>query len=197
MVTEIKVIMFDIGGVVVRSPITQYYTYLSRIGKHSREEVKKELDKLTPPFETGKITLPEFEHALSTALDVHISKINWIGFHKKHITVNIDVADLVTQLHQEYMTAYLTNVDRPKYEVTEQLLKPLPFDHRFASCYMGTRKPEKEIYLRALAAMKVRPAQTIFIDNQIENVEGAARLGINAIHFINRKELDIHLGKLL
>ena len=46
------------------------------------------------------------------------------------------------------------------------------------SCYLGVFKPDPRMYLDALAKSGVSPEQTVFIDDSVTNLEGAAALGI-------------------
>jgi putative hydrolase of the HAD superfamily len=51
------------------------------------------------------------------------------------------------------------------------------------SCYLGLRKPEPAIYLRALDILGKPPGRILFIDDRIENVAAAAAVGMKAIQF--------------
>jgi len=52
-----------------------------------------------------------------------------------------------------------------------------------SSCYLGLRKPEPAIYLRALDILGWPPERILFIDDRAENVAGAASAGMKAIPF--------------
>lgn len=47
---------------------------------------------------------------------------------------------------------------------------------------VGRRKPDPEIFRLALDSLEVRPERTAFIDDAMPNIEGAAALGIRAVH---------------
>jgi HAD superfamily hydrolase (TIGR01509 family) len=44
-------------------------------------------------------------------------------------------------------------------------------------------KPKAQIYLLALEQLGVSPNEALFVDDFIENVEGARAVGMSAIHF--------------
>ena len=44
-------------------------------------------------------------------------------------------------------------------------------------------KPDPEIYRRTLHLLGRSPAETIFIDDSMPNVEAARNLGMQAVHF--------------
>jgi putative hydrolase of the HAD superfamily len=57
------------------------------------------------------------------------------------------------------------------------------FDQLTWSCELGTLKPEPEIYQHTLNKLGVRADEALFLDDREENVEGARRVGINALLF--------------
>ena len=70
------------------------------------------------------------------------------------------------------------------------------FHVTLSSCYLGLRKPEPAIYMRALDILG-KPAQRIlFIDDRTENVVGAAAAGMKAIRFEGAEALRLKLEML-
>jgi len=70
------------------------------------------------------------------------------------------------------------------------------FEYTFASCYMGIRKPDPKIYLRALGILGNKPERALFIDDRLENVAAAAAVGMKAVHFTGESHLRTQLGAL-
>lgn len=82
-----------------------------------------------------------------------------------------------------------------EYRFTHFGLRKL-FQVALSSCYLGLRKPEPAIYLRALDILG-RPAERIlFIDDRAENVAGAAAVGIHAVLFKGADGLQRELERL-
>lgn len=52
-----------------------------------------------------------------------------------------------------------------------------------------TRKPFPDIYQTLLSRYSVEPAQAVFIDDGLKNVQGAEQVGIRGIHFQNADAL--------
>lgn len=70
------------------------------------------------------------------------------------------------------------------------------FEVAFSSCYVGLRKPQAEMYQRALDVLG-RPSQRIlFIDDRAENVTGAAAAGMKTIRFEGADQLRRDLETL-
>jgi len=55
-------------------------------------------------------------------------------------------------------------------------------------------KPEPTIYQQALAMAGVTPEETFFVDDRLENVDAAARLGIDAVPFHSATQLAEELA---
>ncbi len=71
------------------------------------------------------------------------------------------------------------------------------FDVSIFSAEVKMRKPEKGIYLLMLDKMKAKPEKCIFIDDFMENIEGAKKLGIQTILFKNTQETIREINALL
>jgi putative hydrolase of the HAD superfamily len=74
------------------------------------------------------------------------------------------------------------------------------FDEFFSifinSSEVGIEKPDSRIYLMALGQMRLKPEETIFIDDTEENVFGAEKIGMRGILFTNYQNLLIDLRSL-
>lgn len=53
-------------------------------------------------------------------------------------------------------------------------------DRSYYSCELGVAKPDPEFFRRITTDLQVDPATVLFIDDLIENVEGARSVGLNA-----------------
>jgi putative hydrolase of the HAD superfamily len=77
-----------------------------------------------------------------------------------------------------------------KYGIEEHL------DIQFSSCYLGLRKPDADIYRRALDILG-RPAdRVIFIDDRKGNADAAAAAGMHAIQFLGEEQLRRDLKQI-
>lgn len=71
------------------------------------------------------------------------------------------------------------------------------FDVAIFSAEVKMAKPDPRIYQLALAELGVRPEEAVFVDDFIENVEGARAVGMQAIHFKNSLQARTELKELL
>ena len=66
------------------------------------------------------------------------------------------------------------------------------FEKVYLSYEVGCRKPDQEIFELVLKDAELKPSETLFIDDSIQHVEGAKKVGIRA-HWLNiPKGEDVH-----
>ena len=65
------------------------------------------------------------------------------------------------------------------------------------SSHVGMRKPERAIYELTCERMKVEPGETIFVDDNADNIAAARAYGMHAVHFIDPESAIAELERLL
>ncbi|WP_158748423.1 HAD family phosphatase [Acidobacterium sp. S8] len=68
------------------------------------------------------------------------------------------------------------------------------FHHHTWSCELGIAKPDPAIYLYTCEKLGIPPAEALFLDDKLENIEGARQVGLNAIQFQNIQQLQSELS---
>jgi putative hydrolase of the HAD superfamily len=98
-------------------------------------------------------------------------------------SVHYDVLRVVIQARRYCRVGLVTNAtDRlPRDLVGLGLAEHLDFVVN--SSDVGFAKPNAEIFRHALAIAGAQPAETLFVDDTLENVSAATELGIHAHHF--------------
>jgi putative hydrolase of the HAD superfamily len=69
------------------------------------------------------------------------------------------------------------------------------FNGIICSAEVGFLKPSKEIYTCLLEEHSLDPSETLFLDDIDKNVQGAKKVGIHALKFINAAECKKDLRK--
>ena len=69
------------------------------------------------------------------------------------------------------------------------------FHHLTWSCELDMVKPEAAIYEHTLQKLGVRPEEALFLDDKIENVEGAHAVGLHALLFRDVETLAADLKR--
>ncbi len=69
------------------------------------------------------------------------------------------------------------------------------FHHLTWSCELDLIKPEAAIYEHTLEKLGVQPEEALFLDDKIENVEGARQVGMHALVFRDLSTLQADLQR--
>jgi len=70
------------------------------------------------------------------------------------------------------------------------------FDVFFSSCWLGVRKPTRQIYEHVLGMTQANPASSVFVDDREQNLAPARALGMKTILYTSADELASALGEL-
>jgi putative hydrolase of the HAD superfamily len=88
----------------------------------------------------------------------------------------------------------ISNMPRDLGEALKSRTQKLSnFDQVTLSYEIHAVKPEPAVYEHCLEGLSTPPEQTLFLDDRIENVQGAELLGIRAIQFTSRDDVMLRL----
>ncbi len=197
----IKVIIFDMGGVVVNrtdhnvpGEIARSFAVLLEIAKQAYEEALG--DKA---FEKGVISEEEVWQRISNFLNKPLPQDYKTIFIKQMRITHLqkEVLDIVNILKKNgYITPILSNTCKPHVEYHKKHGDYHLFSPLILSCEVGFAKPQQEIYTIALTKINCRPEEAVFIDDMQKYVDGANAVGIHGLLFQNAEQLIEDLRKL-
>ena len=196
----IKVVLFDIGGVIIKIPENRYYKYLSEVGSDSSRIAECIINKNGPQLESGAMSINRFNNIMSKELGIPKNKVGWLAFFKRFGKLNNGITGVIKSLHKNYKIGFLSNVDKSRYTYAlKHQMRPILylFDYKFASFELGTVKPSHLIYIKVCRLINAKPSEVLFIDNNLDNVISAKEVGMESLHFttIRKLKLDLkHLG---
>ena len=91
---------------------------------------------------------------------------------------------------EKYKLVALTNWSHETFPIAQKRFEFLKwFEGIVVSGDEKTRKPFKDIYHITLNRFNITPEKSLFIDDNLRNVEAANALGINGIHFETSEKL--------
>ncbi|MEK6952792.1 MAG: HAD family phosphatase [Nanoarchaeota archaeon] len=198
----IKNIIFDIGGVLItKTKYNKMALTISKLifkqNKVLREtNIQPKIKKYWRDWRVSKISEKEFFERVKITLNLKYP----IFFIKKHLysahEVDYEILNLIKELKQNHKMYSLTNHAREWYNSQDkQIHFNELFDGVVTSFDAKIAKPSIKIYKFLLKKYKIKPKETIFIDDQEENLETARKLGIKAIHYKNIIQLKKELKK--
>jgi putative hydrolase of the HAD superfamily len=195
---NIKAVIFDWGGVLIEDPGPGLMEYCAKALDVTEAQYVAAHEKFAEGFQKGIVTEDAFWTSVCTELGRPKPRVQslWGDAFRAVYKPRVEMFDLVQRLCDKgYKTAVLSNTERPAMEYFHTLGYTM-FDVAVFSCAEGTRKPERQIYEGTVARLSCRPAQTVFIDDKIEYINGAKEVGLNTILFEGIEQLKRALARL-
>jgi epoxide hydrolase-like predicted phosphatase len=195
---EIKAVIFDLGGVLVRTEFPQVRHKLAR--KLGLEP--EALDRLIWGREDwdlaqiGAITYDEYWRRAGEALGLSTPD-ELSDFRREYFSgdrVDQELVGLIRDLRSSYKVGLLSNApDRLEVWLEEHWDIKHLFHAIVYSAKEGKAKPDPAMFHVILERLDVQPSEALFIDDYPRNVDAALALGIKAIRFTST---DALLGEL-
>ncbi len=190
----IKAVIFDLGGVLVRTEFPEV-----------RQRLEERLG-FTPGTlgqmvwggedwelaQTGRISYEEYWRRVGAALGFSTEQ-EIRDFRCEYFSgdrVDEELVRLIRELRPCYRIGLLSNApDRLGIWLDEEWgIKDL-FDSIIYSAKVGVAKPDPSIFHLSLEQLGLTPTEALFIDDFSPNIDAALALGMQAIRFTNTKTL--------
>jgi putative hydrolase of the HAD superfamily len=196
----ITALFWDIGGVLLtnawdRTERTKAFEHfqLDADEFHSRHEM------VVSSFERGKITLDEY---LQRTIFYRPRSFTGDEFRNFMLSLSQALPDRLTLAQElaasgKYFMGTINNESRElnNYRIEKFGLRKL-FRVFFSSCFVGLRKPERDIYRLALETSQFSPGECCFLDDRSLNLECAAQMGMHTIQVQSLEQMKGELAKL-
>lgn len=120
------------------------------------------------------------------------------GISRKRLILYPDVKRVLDELKAAYPLALVSDA-QPCFALPEIRAVGLEgyFDPIVISAYHDYRKPDPRLYLEALAAMKLQPAEAIYIGNDMfRDIYGAQKVGLKTIFLDTNQGAKSHEGTM-
>jgi len=195
MASEIKVILFDLGRVLVDFDHKRAAERISAFCPKTAIEIYNLFfeSQVTVAFEAGKITPENFYLEVKNMLNLKLSYDSFVPIWNDIFFLspkNRSVFRLVNSLRAHYKTAMLSNINVLHYEYVKKNFPVLGvFDKIFLSFELGAVKPDKKIYEQVITQLQVGPQEIFYTDDRAELVESAKSLGIRGCVFTKFEQL--------
>jgi 2-haloacid dehalogenase len=193
--TNIKNIIFDLGGVLIDwnpdyvfkevfkddEKLAWFYREICTMDWNENQDAGYPIDKAT---EELVALFPQYEDWIR----------QYYGRWEEMLgDANQGTVQLLKQCvdSPELKVLALTNWSAETFPVA---LKKFDFLQWFEGIVVSgeemTRKPFPEIYHTTLKRFEIKAEESLFIDDNLRNIEAAAALGIQCIHFISPQQLE-------
>ncbi len=201
---EIKNIIFDLGGVLLNIDYNKTIAAFEQLGIPNFESLytQAKQTKVFDHYETGKIDSTRFVNQLKTMLPHSISKKEIItAWNAMLEDLPSERLEFLSAVNKAYNTALLSNTNPLHLEVFHEHLRLVHgqkslqpyFDGVYFSSDIGLRKPNAEAFIYVCNQHDYEPAQTLFIDDSLQHVEGARHAGLQSIYLATEQTNVIDL----
>jgi epoxide hydrolase-like predicted phosphatase len=198
----IEAVIFDLGGVLVRTEFPEVRHELARkLGLEPRA-----LERTVWGGEdwelaqVGTITYEEYWQRVAAALGLSTPK-ELSEFRRQYFSgdrVDRELVHLIERLRKQYKIGLLSNAP-DKLEIwleNDWGIRGL-FDAIVYSAQVGVAKPDPAMFHLILDRLGLSPSEALFIDDFPRNVEAALALGMKAIRFTGTDALLDELPRYL
>ncbi|OGO86851.1 MAG: hypothetical protein A2Y24_00055 [Clostridiales bacterium GWE2_32_10] len=114
------------------------------------------------------------------------------------VQINLRVLRLIASYREDYQVVLLSNASAPFLRrILERGHLEMYFDQIMISSEEKLAKPDVRIYIRMLERTGMQPEQTIMIDDNPNNIEGAKAAGIYGVLFENAQSFEEEFSNIL
>lgn len=184
---KVESVIFDFGGVLMRTVDRKPRTDLAgRLGMNYAEISALVFESPSALMATkGTITAEQHWAELQKSLnlpDLEFEQVRtefWAGD-----ALDQNLVNLLRDLRSKYTTILLSNAwDDLRHMIEDVWQIDDAFDHMVISAEIGLAKPDLAIYQWVFNELGISPAEAVFIDDFLHNIEAAQAVGMHGIHF--------------
>lgn len=184
----IKNLLFDLGGVIIDLHIYKTRAAFEELGMEDTSKwfIASNQATLLNGYETGRLSTDDFIAGVNEEIGLKISEED---FYSAWTTMLGKVKEprihMLRELRDKYRIYALSNINAMHAHACHEILQRDHdifsfheiFDLVFYSHEIGARKPEPEAWLKVVERTGIIPEETLFMDDNIDNVEMAKKLG--------------------
>ena len=193
--------IFDLGNVIVDIDFNRVLGTWSDLSRVPLASLKQSftMGDAFQQHERGEITDEAFADAICHELALPLSYEQFShGWQAVFVALRPEVIAVMQKLREQgHRVVVLSNTNRlhttfwpQEYPEIQQAA-----DHIYLSQELGMRKPEARIYQHVIQAEGFSAQETVFFDDNAENIEGANQLGITSILVTGKETIPAYFAK--
>jgi putative hydrolase of the HAD superfamily len=198
----IKAVLFDIGGILEPNYSLADVSALLGIAE---ADLASHLRRDHVALTDGRMTLEAFYRRVVEASGRATGRLDPRHVLARHLEVycaatsalDARVLGLIERLKARYRVACLTNTELEVARLNRDRGLFRPFHRAYLSTDLGLHKPDTAIFEHALRDLGCQASEAVFTDDKEANVEGAARAGLQVIHYRGFAEFEMSLHRVL
>jgi HAD superfamily hydrolase (TIGR01509 family) len=190
---EIKNLIFDLGGVIINLDVTRTFQAFADLANSSIKEVKAKVSEQSffNDYEKGMMDDEEFRHNVRAFVNNEITNAQIdAAWNAMLLDIPKEKYQLLLKLKSSYRVFLLSNTNNIHLQSVNQIVfndtGRANLGHYFHKDYyshlMKMRKPDSEIFQHVLQENNLVASETYFLDDNLENIQGAKSVGIQTAH---------------
>lgn len=196
----IRAVVLDFGGVIAEEGFREGIKAIARNNGLDPEEFFRSVDTLI--YETGyvkgQVDEEYFWDKLKKGTGIKGDNTKLRNEILNRFILRKEVLDYVDTLHEKgIITAILSDQTNWLDEVNERFPFYHHFDHVFNSYKIGMGKRETGTFKQICSLIGIRPEETIFVDDNINNVKEAEKEGLRSILFTELQQMKRDIEGLI
>ena len=200
----IDAVIFDFGNVLIDLDYPKVIRKFSEVAKKNQEEIEELV--VTAPvlqeFEMGMIGPEEFRANINKLLGTNMGERQFERIWNTMLkSITKERMDKVLKIGEKFDTYILSNTNMIHEIAYEEMImeetgrmslrdfvKEVYYSHE-----IGMRKPNLNCYKFVIDDIGIYPSRMLFLDDRLDNVEGAQRAGMKAVQIFDP---DAQLNKI-
>lgn len=204
---KIKIILFDVDGVLIRLP----YYFSIELEKQGYKNVKEILDSFFNGNDNHQCL--EGKANAEKIIMPYLKKFGWTGtakdylkqqFHFERKYLDKNLISQVNQLRNQGVKCYLSvdqEGNRARFLLSEMNFQNI-FDGHFISCYIGYRKCHDDFWSYVINELKkefsnIKPDEIVLFDDVQDNIDVALKFGVKAFLFKDAAQFKKDISSLV
>jgi glucose-1-phosphatase len=203
--SEIKNIIFDLGGVLLNINPLLSLLELEKISGIDKEELKNRFisEKVFDNYDIGVYTDAKFRSEMCRIIN---RKVDDSEMDRVWNVLLLDFpqarVEMLQQINKNYRVFLLSNTNSIHFQsYTHEFFDKYGilfadlFEKMFLSYEIGIHKPDAGIYEHLIRETNIKPAESVFFDDLSANIQAAEQLGINSIQITQGKDVSEYFNK--
>jgi FMN phosphatase YigB (HAD superfamily) len=191
--TGIKNLIFDLGGIIINIDFQlTFEAFAKASGKDVLSTIKKfEEEKIFARFEKGDYSERELRFLINKELNTSLSDdIIDRAWNALLMDIPMSRIEMLKELAKDHRLYLLSNTNSIHISAVNKILLrtcgieslDLLFERVYYSYEIKMAKPDVQIYEFVLRDNDLKAGETMFIDDNADNIKGAAKAGIKTLH---------------
>jgi putative hydrolase of the HAD superfamily len=196
---EIKLILFDFGGVIASEGFQMGILKLAwkfKLPYRDMYKIAGYKAGLESGYKAGKIKEKDYWKIVAMELGVEedLSRYNYVFLD--NFTPRTAMIELVRKLRADYKVGIFSDQTNWIYDIDKKYDFFKYFDYKFISYKLGYTKHDDEFYRIPSKETGIKPEKILIVDDNPRVIDKAAEFGLNSYEFTSIKACKEYLSRL-